>query len=89
MGVPPLLTTQDAVDTKVWVGSITSSPPLIPMAFNTNSRAEVHELTATPYWDPIYSANNFSNSLTLGPLVKKPFPFRISSNSGIIFGEIR
>ena len=48
MGVPPLLTTQDAVDTKVWVGTITSSPLLIPIAFNTNSRAEVQELTATP-----------------------------------------
>ena len=45
------------------------------IALSDISRADVPELTAIPFLLPIYFEKSFSNSFTLGPLVKSLFPF--------------
>ena len=59
IGFPPARTTASAVATKVKLGSITSSPFLIPIAINAACNAAVPVLTAMACFTPANSANFF------------------------------
>src|SRR5215813_1885255 len=81
-GVALKYTTTSAVAVKVIVGTITSSPSLIPTASSARWRAAVPELTAIEWLHPKYLENSSSNLLTLGPVVSQP-ERRVSTTDSI------
>ena len=67
LGTAPISVIAPTVATNVLAAVITSSPGLIPIAFNDNLIASVPELTPTAYLEPISLENLFSKFVNSFP----------------------